>query len=327
MWTADSINTSFNGDPRSKLSDLLQGTAHRPFVQRALIPALTQAVYGVVPDSWKTSITQYCSLQPKIQKELRRLGWEEEYIPQYLVALALSFFFLALFPFIIRSTVRLFYHTDEWIINIFPFLMMLGLPVFFHVGTRYIYDFPSMSLFALGFFLMVQKKWSWYYFVLLVGLVNKETMIVLALLFAYIHHRNIPASHYWGHLLTQVGLFVIVRGSINWFFKNNPGQLFEFHLFGNIRILADLWTFQQLLIWGIFFFLLFYQYNKKPAVMRKAFVAAGIPFLSLMLLFCYIDELRDGYEFYPFTAYLMLHTMFFSVFQVPWIERKLIDYT
>jgi hypothetical protein len=44
-----------------------------------------------------------------------------------------------------------------------------------------------------------------------------------------------------------------------------------------------------------------------------------------MFLFGYVNELRDAYEFYPFATFLILHTIVFSVFHVPWNERKLIE--
>ena len=324
IWTADSMYTSFNGDPRSKLSDIINGTAHRPFVQRALIPVLTQAIYRTIPDSWSNSITLLVSQQPKFQKEMLRLGWEDGFIPQYLIALILSFVFLALFPFVIQSTVRLLYETNEWIINMFPLLIMLGIPMFFHAGTRYIYDFPALSLFALGFYFMLRRHWYMYYLFFLIGLVNKETMVILAILFAFIYYKELSPMHYWRHLIIQCGLFVIIRGSVGWIFKNNPGRNFEFHFFSNIRILADLWTPQQLIICGIVLILLIFNYYQKPIIARKAFYVAGISFFVLTVLFGYINEIRDVYEFYPFFGYLILHTIFFSLFHFQFTERNLI---
>jgi hypothetical protein len=314
MWTADSPNNSFNGDPRSKLSDIIDGSAHRPFVQRIMIPILTRTIHQVIPESWNQSISQWMLRQPKIQKEMQRLGWEVEHVPEYLIALTLACIFLIMFPFVMRLIVRTTYDTEEWIINLIPVLILFGLLQFFHIGTRYIYDFPALTLFSLGLYLMFVKKWLYYYGIFIIGLINKETMMFLCVPMAIIFYNNTPTRSYWKHIIGQVGLFIVIRGLISWFFRNSPGNNFEFHLFGNIRILADNCTPQQMIIWGIAIVLLAYQFNKKPVILRKALFTT-VPFVIVTFVFACINELRDFYEVYPIVVILMMHTIFFSIFQ------------
>jgi hypothetical protein len=324
VWTADSPNNSFNGDPRSKLSDIIEGSAHRPFVQRVMIPILTRTINQFIPESWNRTISQLMLQQPKIQKEMQRLGWETEHIPEYLLALTLSCLFLIMFPFVVRIIVRTTFDADEWIINLVPILLLIGLLQFFHVGTRYIYDFPALTLFSLGLYLMFVKRWYYYYGIFIIGLINKETMIFLCVPMAIIYYNNIPTRSYWKHIIGQVGLFIVIRGLISWFFRDNPGNNLEFHLFGNIRILADNCTPQQMIIGGIAFVLVAYQFNKKPTILRKALVTT-VPFVIVTFIFAYIHELRDFYEVYPIIAILILHTIFFSIFQFQFIARKSVE--
>jgi hypothetical protein len=323
VWTADSINTSFNGDTQSKLSDLINGTAHRPYVQRVFIPIATRTIYQTFPAHWHESISHLFAHQSKIQKEMQRLGWEEGYVPQYLIALTLSFLFLLIFPFTMRSIIRIIYDTEEWIINIIPILILLGLPQFYHAGTRYIYDFPALTLFTLGFCFMLQKKWYYYYGIFIIGLINKETMVLLSVPLAIIYYGKISSKYYWGHLIAHGSLFIAIRGLISWYFRNNPGYNFEFHIFGNIRMLADLCTPQQVIIWGVVFVLLAYHFNQKPIILRKALLTS-LPFIILTLLFGYIHELRALYEIYPIFAILILHTIFFSIFQFRYNEQNVL---
>ena len=321
VWTADSINTSFNGDTRSKLSDLINSTAQRPYVQRVFIPIATRTIYQTIPTYWHESISHLFSHQSKIQKEMQRLGWEEEYIPQYIIALTISLLFLLLFPFTMRSIVRIIYDTEEWIINVMPLLILLGLPQFYHVGTRYIYDFPALALFTLGFCFMFQKKWYYYYGIFIIGLTNKETMVLLIVPLAIIYYRKISSKYYWGHLIAHGSLFIVIRGLITWYFRNNPGYNFAFHLFGNVRMLADLCTPQQLIMWSLVFILIAYHFKQKPIILQKALLTT-IPFIILTFLFGCIDELRDMYEVYPIFAIFILHTIFFSIFQFQYKDRK-----
>ena len=53
VWirSADSVYTSFNGDPDSKLSDLIYGTANKPYVQRTLVPFITRSIHSILPQS------------------------------------------------------------------------------------------------------------------------------------------------------------------------------------------------------------------------------------------------------------------------------------
>jgi hypothetical protein len=255
---------------------------------------------------------------------MQRLGWEIDHIPEYLIALTLACMFLIMFPFVMRLLLRNIYETEEWIINLVPVLLLIGLLQFFHIGTRYIYDFPALTLFSLGLYLMSVKRWYYYYGIFIIGLINKETMIFLCVPMAIIYYNNIPKKSYWKHFLGQVGLFIVIRGFISWFFRDNPGNNLEFHLFGNIRLLADNCTPQQMILWGIAFVLVAYQFNKKPMFLRKALVTT-VPFVIATFVFAYINELRDFYEVYPIVAILILHTIFFSLFQFQIDARNSID--
>jgi hypothetical protein len=322
VWTADTQNTSFNGDPRSKLSDLINGTAHKPFVTRILLPSITRVVYHALPETWNKSIQECVSNQVKVQQEMQRLGWEKEFVPQYLIALSLSFGFLVIFPFTLRAIVRLLYETEPIVINMLPVLILLGLPIFFHTGTRYIYDFPALSLFTLGFYLVLRKKWYFYYFIFIIGLLNKETMVLLIVPFIFIYYEKLPKVHYRRHLAVHLCLFFAIYNLLMLSYQGNPGKFLEFHLFANIRILASIYTPQQLVIWGIIIILVLYQFNRKPFVLKKTFITV-FPFICLTFIFAYINELRDFYEIYPTIALLLLHTIFFSLFQLTYRERKM----
>ena len=54
VWSAETVTTSFNGDPHSKLSELIYGTAFKPYVQRALLPVITRTNHQIIPtESWE----------------------------------------------------------------------------------------------------------------------------------------------------------------------------------------------------------------------------------------------------------------------------------
>ena len=66
IWGADSQGTSFNGDARSTFSGIIQGTAHKPFVERALVPILTNVTYHFIPVSiWSNLSSSFLQLKLK----------------------------------------------------------------------------------------------------------------------------------------------------------------------------------------------------------------------------------------------------------------------
>jgi hypothetical protein len=324
VWTADTVYTSFNGDPRSKLSALIDGTAHRPFVQRVLVPVLTRVIQQSIPESWEQSLSSALVQQPKIHREMQRLGWEEEAVVYYLIALTISFLFLLFFIYTLRSIMRRLYNTEDWIGTCVPILVMMGLPMFFHAGTRYIYDFPALALFTLGFLYLIQGKWPAYYFIFFVGLVNKETTALLVFLFILFYYKRYSRDQFWAHCFAQCALALVVRGLLSWIFRNNPGSNIEFHLFANIRYLSDMWTPEHVAVWFSVVLLVFIDFENKPLALRKGLLLIA-PFLSLMLLFGCMGELRALYEIYPIIMLLAVHTVLFVIFRIQYRRRSVFE--
>jgi hypothetical protein len=201
-------------------------------------------------------------------------------------------------------------------------LVLLVLPIFFHSGTRYIYDFPALALFTLGFACMLRQGWKSYYLIFAIGLLNKETMVLLMVPFALLFYKTMSRKRFWIHTAAQLLLFVLLRGWIGLIYGNNPGGNFEFHFFGNVRLLADLWTPERIIALLAIVLLVFYRFREKPVVLRKGLITL-IPFAILTLFFGCIGEIRAMYEVYPIVALLVLHTIFFSIFRFEYTTREL----
>jgi hypothetical protein len=316
VWGADTTYTSFNGDPRSTLSDLIYGNAHNPFVQRALVPFLTRTVYDLAPQTLWSGLTEQLLTVPKIQKEIVRLRWEPRFLPEYLIALTFTFLSLVGFVFIVRSLWSSLYDTQDEITNAVPLFALACLPLFFHVGTHYIYDFPALFFFTLGVLCMVRLNWTAFYPVYIVGCLNKETMVILSLGFLLVFFHRMKSAMLLKHVVIQLLLFATIKIFLLDQFAGNPGGVLELHLFGNLHNILLGYSVSTLLIGAAIGILVWYDLKEKHFALRRLSWLL-IPFGMVMLFFGWISEVRVLYEIFPVYLFLALHTVFFSFLKFP----------
>lgn len=315
VWSADTPTTSFNGDPRSKLSDLIYGTAHKPYVQRAIIPILTRTIYMLAPPTWESLERQLLAI-PKVRKESVRLGWEEGFLAEYVIALVLAFACLCGFAFTARELWRQLYDAGEEIVNAVPLITLLCLPPIFPTGPHYIYDFPSLFFFTLGFALMLRQQWTYFAFVFAVGCLNKETMLLLTFAFFLLYRNRLSKRELVSHLIWQLAIFAMVKSAIQLVFSPNPGTALDFHLYGNLHLLLMGYSWTSLFLGAVVGGLIVYDLKTKHPSLKTAALLI-IPFGALVLWGGVITELRALYELYPIFLFLALHTILFSFLQLP----------
>jgi hypothetical protein len=312
VWGADTVSTSLNGDPRSPLTGLINGTAHTPFVHRALVPIVTRALVGVIPLSCRQWMSESLMASPKFRKEAARLGWDVQEIPEYIVSLALALVSLVALPFVVRSLFVSLYEADVFVTGLVPLGILLGLPPFFLMGTHYIYDFPALFFFTAGFLLLVRKRWYLFYPVYAIGCMNKETMVLLVVAMVLVHGREMPSRKLSLHLLAQLVIAGMIKAALIVTFRNNPGSSVEFHLFGNIHNLLLPYTFENAFFLILLCVLVFHDFRSKHPVLRRA-AWLLLPFVLLMFSFAWLGEIRDLYEIYPLFGLLIAHTIAFSL--------------
>lgn len=317
VWSAESPTTAFNSDPRSTLSGLIYGTAHKPYVQRVLVPMLTRSTYTVISGPTLDSIEKSLLDLPKVQKETARLGWETEYFAEYLIALFLVFLTLLGFPFVVKAFWSAMYETGTAVTNIVPLVALLALPPIFPTGPHYIYDFPALFFFTLGVVLLVQGRWALYYPAFILGCLNKETMVLPVLFFVLLFWKQMPKRTLLLHTFTQVLLFVIIKAFITISFADNSGNVADFHLYLNLHILLMGYDWISMLALPLVLTLMFLDFRKKHEILRKA-ILLSIPLGVLVLFSGVITELRAVYEMYPIVLLLALHTVLFTFLKIPY---------
>jgi hypothetical protein len=315
IWSADTPQTSFNGDPNSKLSDLIYGTADKPYVERILLPAFTRTVYIILPESFINNVEETLLSIPKANKEMLRLGWEKDFLAEYLTILLFSFITLLCFPFVMRKLFNHFYETKEELTNIISLGALFCLPFFFPTGPHYIYDFPALLFFTLGVLFLLQKRWIVFYIIFVIGLINKETILFLSAAFVFLYFKKMEKKNILFHLLLQIIIFVVIKSILIYTFAANDGGLLQFSLHRNIHELLYPYSLISFIAAAIIIFLIFYRINEKPADLKRLALLI-FPFGIALLLFAYIEEARDLYEIFPIFYLMIMHTVLFTFFKV-----------
>ncbi len=175
-----------------------------------------------------------------------------------------------------------------------------------------LYDFATVLLFAAGLLFIWRQQWWSYFAVFLLATLNKETSILLTLVWFVWNWRavRLPLRDRSIRLALQLGAWLLIRGGLAYLFRNNPGTALEWHLERNFAHLinpASYLLFRPsarfiprglnivylaLLAWIVV------RFRRVPKFVRIGLLPL-LPLVVAAFCFGYIDELRDYYEVYP----------------------------
>ena len=298
-----------DGYERAEFGDMVYGRAWRPFVTRALFPAVVRTVSQAIPSGFGAAVQQRVPGARFLSSWCIRQGGARHppLLREYLVAFGLSAGCLVLLSLTMEKLWAELLIPSAPHGYAFSILGLLGLPACFAYYS-YLYDFPTLLLFAACLLLMARRRWVPYFALFALACNNKETAILLVAVFGFyfINCARAERRTYRGFIAMQVLIWLAARASLAYAFRNNPGSTVEFHFVDhNLRLLATPWDLDLFVTWNVSVLLLLlcaHQFNRKPWLLR---VALGMlaPLLGLCLAFGYLDELRDYYEvFVPLAA-------------------------
>lgn len=302
------------GYERAMFGDIIYGKAYKPFVYRVLLPISVRCIASAIPVDIKESINQSI-VENKILCEFIPIKWEKQYLTEYFIASILMYIMLCGSVFALRYLFKGIYRAPIIFLDSVSLIALIVLPTFF-VCVSYLYDIPNLFLFTLALGLLIRRKWWLFLFVFIVASFNKETTVLLTMIFAiyFFKNRQMSKKLYINLVIIQIFVLAIIKIFLFYIFRDNPGSFVEFHLIDyNIRFLKKAYSLTALLPWIVVAFLLFYKWKEKHGFLRKAFLII-IPLLGLTLLFGWLEEFRDYYEIYPIAILLMTH----SVMEIFW---------
>ncbi len=284
---------------KARVPDVVYGRAHRPYVQRLLVPTTIRLVRRALPRPALRAIRRTVSGAPiYLPRKLGVLGWEPEYLTEYIVAIPLLFALLLAFPYALRRLFSTLYAAPLAAL-VAPILAVALLPAFFFDrGTHYLYDFATLFLFTAALAALAERRWPAFYFAFILGLLNKETMVVATLAFALVGWRSMPRRRLFAHLAGQVALAVAIQAVIRAAFRHNPGGSVEWHLVKNLRLLRAPPSPVSMLLLSSVLVLVLARFGDKPMFLRRSLLAVA-PLLATSLFLGIYGELRAFYEAYP----------------------------
>jgi hypothetical protein len=309
---------------KARLPDLVAGTAHRPFVYRALLPMTVRAILAVMPERAEARLDVWAREYGPLRELLEATpAPDERYPAMYLVAYTLEWASLIGFALVLRAAIVGLYAAGPWAAILVPPGALLCLPVFYRY-VSYDYDFPQLFLFTLGLLLLARRNWKWFYPVLVLGAFSKETTVLLVLIHVLGHAGRMPRRTLAVHTLVPLAIIVGARCLLQFvIFPDNPGVpaekwwLRNWDMISNPRRWGFLffhfaWVGRTALVvptnYNVLFLLLVplvcWSWSEKPVLLRRGLWI--IPVLGVLtFVMGYIDEMRDYYEAYP-VVYLLI---------------------
>lgn len=297
-----------NGYNRAMFGDMVYGTAPKPFVYRMLLPTTVRLIAAAIPEDSRLRYGRSLASTAAGDNLCKILGWEEEYLVEYLIAGVLMYMSLWGFLWALRYLLQGLYQVSVHVQDLVVLFALAGLPLMFRYYS-YLYDFPTLFLFTLGLALMTRTRWKLFVLVYVLACLNKETTILLTMIFVihFLERTRIERKLFRGLLTIQLAIFVSAKAALFIVFRDNPGSFVEVHFGGhNLELLQEC-SPGSVVAWGVFALMLFYKWSGKPVFLRHALWIA-LPLVVSALFFGYLDELRDYYEVYPIVVLLLIHS-------------------
>jgi len=319
--------SALNDYRKARVPDMIYGRAHRPFVQRTLVPSTLRLVRRALPRPVLAALRRTVSGPPLfLPRKLGALGWEPAYMVEYAIAMPALFGLLAAFPFALRWLMAGLYATP-WAPTVAPLLATALLPaLFFDRGTHYLYDFSTLLLFTLALGSLQRRRLGAYYAVFALGCLNKETMILGTLVFAVVEKDLMPRSRLWRHVATQILIFAAVEWALGRTFAHNPGGGVEWHLVKNLRSIRMPPSVASLTLLASGAVLTLARFGRKPAFLRRSAIVVMLPLLVSYLFLGIYGEIRVFYEAYPI-LFLLAFQNGSEALGFPLLERSAVSAT
>lgn len=299
LWAAPV--TSLN--PRSLLPDMVDGTAHRPYVRRALVPLLARAGETLAGERGRAAATEWALARPGL---MDRLGWEPERALAFALVFLLHGLALVGFAAAFCGLARAVWDVGETTAALAAAAAVLLVPL--HFGYQnFVYDFPALALFTLGVKYAHERRVAAFTALWPVGLLNKETYLLTAVSFVMRLRRRVAAAVLRRHVLALLAIGAVVGGALVWAFRHNPGGAVEWQLPRNLEYHPGAKQLRRDLAYLLFWAFALVGWRAKRTLVAEAAVIGGVLFVTTFFL-GFLGEWRDFYEVFPLGLLLALHT-------------------
>jgi len=299
------LRVGVNRFPRAMFPDMVQGTAHKPFVYRALVPFVVRHVSTSLPEGVRSGIDRYVR-DPLIgQPPLARLKLNLDTVDwtELLVAVGVWYLSVIGFAWAFKKLARSVYELDERFLDVLALAAVAALPTLFRYYS-YIYDFTHLFLFTACLVALRQRRWALYLTLFIITTFSKETSALLIAIFAVAWARSLPRGTFAALVVAQLLIFVGIKWLLALQFDSNPGGFVRFNLLQH-NLWMHPYRIPQFVALGIIAIGIARDWARKPLFLRQCFLVIVPVLLFLGLFLGYFDEYRIYYEAYPVVLLLL----------------------
>lgn len=286
--------------------DMVYHHNERPVVTRVLIPWVIEALTKLVPDAQSARLSELAVTHPFLAHNFQKYGWIPEFAAVYFVAVAVLYVCLLGFFYAFRYFARGIFEGPRAFIDVSGLIAIAAIPPL-TVGLHTLYDFGTLLFMTAALGLMVRRHKLTYLLFYTLACMNRETAILLALIFAVNFYDLMPRGRLVFFTLIQFAIWFAIRFWVGWLYRDNPGGVVEFQYVQNIKnlFLAPSYSLAQLLAVLAVLFLIFSNWPRKPVFLKRALIWF-IPTLVIYFIVGILNEWRIYWEWYPIFLCLAL---------------------
>lgn len=289
-------NWAWNGDPRATIAMMVDGTAALPYVGRVLIPQSVHVLSMLIPPEYQSAlvtINQWVRCYPEGK------NFAEIMVSLFAYGFAFSY---ALILYALAKNLLPQERLGALVVPVISLLMVSAI----NYNMR-LYDFSTLFLMTGCYYFLVKQAWWRFLCCFALALLNKESTVFIMVLYAVWARDKMSRRAYVFFGVAQLALAVLIKGIIQWSFRNNPGVFLEF----NWRLQMDyflnpLWPHNYVSILA-FVLMLLYGWKNKPIFLKQA-VLMLFPMSVAFFFVGYPGEFRVFYDIFPIFALLITDT-------------------
>jgi len=294
---------------------LLDRTAERPFVYRALMPLLVNRIDGWLPQSVQE---RYQGAAKALVGRYGRIVtpgfWTAELERKYLITFVLMIGFGLLALFALRDLTGAVFPQAPLLREAGPTWFGILLPLSFMNGGL-MYDFSELFFLFLSATLTWRRRYLLLAPVLALAVFNKETnALLVVLLFVLVWHRE-ERSRAIGIGIAMTAIAGAVLFGLRLYYAESPGSTMYNHIAENLefwRQPSSWWAWMtvytplipfprglNLLLIVPLAILILHGLRERPPEIRDFLLVSALVTLPLFFLFCWRDETRNLSLMYP----------------------------
>lgn len=313
------LNSSFLGDRYFKTAydGMYDGTTHQPFVYRQLVPLSTRLLVAISPESLQVWVNDSVeAFRGNTQYEIWRITmpWLEHSFTspgrhyQRIITMAIIYASLWGYVWALLSLARNLFPLSAAVAFFAPVFGLLAISSFSY-PFQYIYDIPVLFLSTACYYFLAARRWRAYVLCFALACLNKETALFIALFSAIWLWKRLSKRGYINLMVAQYFVYAIIRLALLYAYQDNPGEYLKNHLFRTVpNEMLTLSNYERIFKIAFMFFLLTFQWNKKPAMLKCSLWLVPVMY-AMFLLYGLPGEYRMFFDIMPLLLLLGVHTL------------------